>query len=509
MPNMPGSPDPCVIVIFGASGDLVARKLIPALYEMAACDALPDQTRVLGVSRTEMTDEAWRERLRPWAKEHAARFDESTWGPFATRLHYFSGSAAEADIYPGLTEHITALSNEAKCGGNILFYLSVAPNLYEPIVECIGESGLVTEGRKWCSIDRNHVSWQRIVVEKPFGHDVGSASRLNLALGRVFEEDAIYRIDHYLGKEIVQSLLVFRFANTIFEPLWNHRYIDHVQITAAERLGVDRRAAYYDGVGAIRDMIQSHLLQVLALVAMEPPTTFAAHHIRQEKIKVIDAIEPAPLDRLPEFAALGQYAHDEHESAYHLSDGVPSDTTTETFAALAFRFDNWRWADTPFYLRTGKRMASKRTQIVIQFKQPPAQLLRHFDVLEPEPVRPGNQIIIEIAPRGGVSLRFQGKVPGSGLRLDTVAMDFDYAERFKAEPIESYGPLLIDAMRGDQTLFPHRYEVEGTWRAVAPFLGEESAAIRRAIHANYEPGSWGPAVADALLQKNGRAWVNG
>ncbi|MCH8316389.1 MAG: glucose-6-phosphate dehydrogenase (NADP(+)) [Planctomycetes bacterium] len=285
MLTMPGSPDPCVIVIFGASGDLVARKLIPALYEMAACDALPVQTRVLGVSRTVMTDEAWRERLRPWVKEHAARFDESTWARFATRLHYLSGSAADADIYPGLTERITSLSNGAQSGGNILFYLSVAPNLYEPIVECIGESGLVTEGRKWCSIDRNHVPWQRIVIEKPFGHDVESASRLNLALGRVFEEDAIYRIDHYLGKEIVQSLLVFRFANTIFEPLWNHRYIDHVQITAAETLGVGRRAAYYDGVGAIRDMIQSHLLQVLALVAMEPPTTFAAHHIRQDFVQ--------------------------------------------------------------------------------------------------------------------------------------------------------------------------------------------------------------------------------
>ena len=509
MLRMPGSPDPCVIVIFGASGDLVARKLIPALYEMAVCGALPDQTRVLGVSRTEMTDEVWREKLQPWAKDHAARFDASTWAQFTKRLHYFSGSASDAGIYPGLTERITALSNEAKCGGNILFYLAVAPKLYEPIVERIGESGLVTEGRKWCSIDRENVPWQRIVIEKPFGRDLESAAALNSALGRVFEEDAIYRIDHYLGKELVQSLLVFRFANTIFEPLWNHRYIDHVQITAAETLGVGHRAAYYNGVGAIRDMIQSHLLQVLALVAMEPPTTFTAHHIRQEKIKVIDAIEPTPIDRLAEFAALGQYAGDDQESAYHLSDRVPNDSTTETYAALAFRFDNWRWANTPFYLRTGKRMAAKRTQIVIQFKQPPAQLFRHFDQLEAGPILQSNQIIIEIAPRGGVSLRFQGKVPGSGVRLETVAMDFDYAERFKADPIESYGPLLIDVMRGDQTLFPHRYAVEGAWRAVMPFLGEESATIRQTIHANYEPGSWGPAAADVLLQRDGRAWVNG
>lgn len=507
MLSMSDTADPCVIVIFGASGDLASRKLIPSLYEMSQRGDLPQQTRVLGIARTDLSDDAWREKLEPWARKHANGFDEKSWAEFVKRLNYFSGSATEKEIYPALSKRIDELSKQHHCEGNILFYLSVGPGLYEPIVECINNSGLVLEGRKWCSIDRDKTPWQRIIVEKPFGHDLASASSLNLALGRVFEEDAIYRIDHYLGKELVQSLLAFRFANTIFEPLWNHRYIDHVQITAVETLGVGHRAGFYDSVGAIRDMIQSHLLQVLSLVAMEPPTMFTAHHIRQEKIKVIDAITPTPIDRLSEFAVLGQYAGNDDECAYHLADGVPKDSKTETFAAISLVFDNWRWGKTPFYIRTGKRLAAKRTQIVVQFKQPPAQLLKQFDG-ESGNKRLANQIIIEIAPRGGVSLRFAGKVPGSGMRVDTVAMDFDYAERFKADPIEAYGPLLIDAMRGDQTLFQHRYEVEGSWRAVESFLGPQSTSIRNNIQENYKPGSWGPDAADKMLQRHGREWFN-
>ena len=298
MLSMADIADPCVIVIFGASGDLVSRKLIPSLYEMFVHGHLPAQTCILGISRTELSDDDWREKLASWVKKHAASFDEDNWEKFAKRIYYFAGSATEIEIYPNLSKRIEDLSQQSDCRGNILFYLSVGPNLYEPIVECIGASGLVLEGRKWCSIDHDKTPWQRIIVEKPFGHDLVSASSLNLALGRVFEEDAIYRIDHYLGKELVQSLLAFRFANTIFEPLWNHRYIDHVQITAAETLGAGHRAGFYNSVGALRDMIQSHLIQVLSLVAMEPPTSFNAHHIRQEKIKVIDAIVSTPPDRL-------------------------------------------------------------------------------------------------------------------------------------------------------------------------------------------------------------------
>ncbi|MCH8823675.1 MAG: glucose-6-phosphate dehydrogenase [Planctomycetes bacterium] len=508
MLSMADSADPCVIVIFGASGDLVSRKLIPSLYEMSMRGDLPEQTCILGISRTELSDDAWREKLKTWVEKHANGFDDDAWAKFAKRIYYHPGSATENDIYPALSKRIEDLSQQSNCRGNILFYLSVGPTLYEPIVECIGQSGLVLEGRKWCSIDREKTPWQRIIVEKPFGHDLASASSLNLALGRVFEEDAIYRIDHYLGKELVQSLLAFRFANTIFEPLWNHRYIDHVQITAVETLGVGHRAGFYDSVGALRDMIQSHLLQVLSLVAMEPPTSFDAHHIRQEKIKVIDAIESTPIDRLSEFAALGQYAGDKDEPAYHLAEGVPENSKTETFAAISLFFDNWRWAKTPFYIRTGKRLAAKCTQVVVQFKQPPVELFKQFDGENKGNKRSANQIIIEIAPRGGVSLRFAGKVPGTGMKVDTVEMDFDYAERFKADPIEAYGPLLIDAMRGDQTLFQHRYEVEGSWRAVEPFLGEQSAAIRKDIQENYKPGSWGPDAADMLLKKNDREWLN-
>jgi len=506
---MPDAPEPCVIAIFGASGDLTSRKLIPALYEMHCAGHLPKQTCMLGVSRTEYSDDQWRDELRPDVEKHANEFDDTSWREFAKRIFYFAGDGTKPETYGPLQQRIDELSKQHDACGNILFYLSVKPSLYETIVECIDDAGMVLEGKRWCSIDRDQTPWQRIIIEKPIGYDLESAQSLNRTLGRAFEEDAIYRIDHYLGKDLVQNLLVLRFANSIFEPLWSHHYIDHVQISALETVGVGDRAAFYDEAGAIRDMIQSHLLQVMALVAMEPPTDFAPHHIRQEKIKVIDAIKSVSEDKLAESAALGQYAAGDDHPAYHELDDVRNDSTTETFAAVKLQFDNWRWAGTPFYLRTGKHLCAKRTEVVVQFKPPAADLFSGIQPLTGSNDRPPNRLVIEVAPRPGVSLRFEGKVPGLRMRLSPAMMEFDYIDWYGKEPPEAYGPLLLDAMRGDQTLYPHRYEVEGTWRAIMPFIDDRSNVLRRNIQANYKPGTWGPDAADELLRRDGRAWHNG
>jgi glucose-6-phosphate 1-dehydrogenase len=509
MPRMPAEPDPCVIVIFGASGDLTARKLVPALYEQACAGELPAKTAIVGVSRSKYTDEQFRDRLGDAARVHAVGFDESRWRAFAARIFYHPAAADDAGQMGEVALRIDRIAREADIPGNLLFYLSVAPFLYQPIVAAIDRAGLVTEGRRWCAVDRDDSVWQRIVVEKPLGHDSASARELNRALGRVFEEDAIYRIDHYLGKEMVQGLLVFRFANAIFEPIWNHQYIDHVQITAAETVGVEDRVSFYDQTGAVRDMIQSHLLQVLSLVAMEPPTGYAAHYVRQEKIKAIDAIVDISPDALAEHAALGQFGGGADTRAYADLPGVAAGSRTETYAAMLVRFDNWRWAGTPFYLRTGKRMAAKRTEVVVEFKPPAADLFRRAG-MERAAGRHANRFVITIAPDNRVSLQFEGKVPGgAGTVLAPVALEVDYADYFDSPVNEAYGPLLVDVMCGDQTLFKHRYEVEGAWRAVMPLLDETSQPLRRGIVGNYDPGSWGPACADELLAREGRAWYNG
>lgn len=494
------------MVLFGASGDLTHRKLIPALFEASRRGWLPERFALVGVSRTAMTDDEFRERV--WPTEKGKRIDAKEWGEFAQRLHYFAGDAGDPAMYAALDTHLGGIGVKSGvsapgCSPNILFYLSVAPELYEPIIGCIGESGLVTEGRRWCSINPGAAPWQRIIVEKPFGSDLASAESLNRALGRVFEEDAIYRIDHYLGKELVQDILVLRFANSIFEPVWNRGHIDHVQVTAAETLGVGTRAGFYDHAGALRDMVQSHLMQVASLVAIEPPSEYNAAAIMRERIKLFSSAVPIPRERAPEWAALGRYGAGPDGPAYVNEKGVDPARGTETFAAMRVEFQNWRWSGVPFYLRSGKRLAAKVTEVVIQFNRPPTNIFRRLGPgAEPED---GNRLVIHVAPGEGLSLMVYGKVPGQEMRIAHTELELDYTERFGGEALEAYGPLLVDAMRGDRTLYKHRDEVEGSWRICQPLL--ESRRLHGAIE-EYAPGSWGPRGADELLSRDGRKWHN-
>lgn len=523
-PHAAPSAEPCVIVIFGASGDLTHRKLIPSLYDLFRQGVLPRGTQIVGVSRTPMTDDAFRDKLLPSVQKFSAGYDADVWRRFAQSLFYQPGDAAQLTSDGPIVAKINDLAKRAGIlkgasgnSPNILFYLSVSPNLYEPIIDAIGSSGLVTEGKRWCSLNSQDSSWQRIIIEKPFGTDLESAASLNRALGRVFEEEQTFRIDHYLGKELVQNILVMRFANAIFEPIWNRAYVDHIQVTAAETVGVGSRASnYYDtpAGGALRDMVQSHLLQVLAFVAMEPPSIYDAAAIMREKIKLFNSAVPIAEDDAPAMGVFGRYGAGAapDQPAYVAEQGVNPDNRTETFAAIKLGFDNWRWNGVPFYLRSGKKMASKLTEVVVTFKKPPTQLFRDVETGSPESLRrPNNRIVINIAPSEGISLRIDGKVPGGaaggmgGFSIASAKLDMDYQNAFGGEPIEAYGPLILDAIRGDRTLYKHRDEVESSWRIVQPFLN--SGTLRENIQ-EYSPDSWGPPASDAMLARDGRQWHN-
>jgi glucose-6-phosphate 1-dehydrogenase len=492
-----GEPAPaCAMVIFGASGDLTRRKLIPALCNLAAHKLLPHDFAVVGVSRTEMSDEEFRRKVREDIKEFATSpVDAEILKWLIPRLSYISGDFSEPSTFRRLRECLEEADTKWKTHGCYLFYLAVPPSQFAPVVQRLGKAGLTEE---------SETAWRRVVIEKPFGHDLESAQTLNRDILQVLGEKQIYRIDHYLGKETVQNILAFRFANGIFEPIWNRRYIDHVQITVAETVGVEGRGNYYEEAGALRDMVQNHMFQLLALTAMEPPISFAPDSVRDERVKVLCAIKPLDHEDVLHYTVRGQYGsgemNGEHVPGYREEESVAPASNVETFVALELFVENWRWAGVPFYLRTGKRLPRRVSEIAIQFKRAPFVLFRETPVEQLNP----NLLVIRIQPEEGISLRFEGKVPGPVMQLGTVKMDFRYADYFGTTPSTGYETLLYDVMTADSTLFHRSDMVEVGWRVVTPILDVWKAITPRNFP-NYAAGTWGPKEADELI-KDGRKW---
>lgn len=505
-------PHNCVLVIFGASGDLTQRKLVPALYDLYSQSMMPENFAILGISRSQFSDDEFREKMLTGVQKFGHDFTEEQWRQFAPHIHYHAGDSTKSEDFGDIKKRIYSLAEEHDAGDNVLFYLSLAPRLYDPTIQNIGAHNMVTEGKAWCSINRTTRPWQRIIIEKPFGHDLDSASHLNRVLGRVFEDESVYRIDHYLGKETVQNTFVFRFANAIFEPVWNRTYIDHIQITAAETVGVEGRGGYYDSPdgGAMRDMIQSHLLQLMTLVAMEPPVSMRAADIRSEATKVLIAARKPKPNEVDDIAVRGQYIGGVVDGkklvAYRDEEGVGDESLTDTYAALKVFVDTWRWRGVPFYLRSGKRLKQKVTEIVVYFKATPHPLFADSGEGSKQDGLTRNQIVISVAPDQGIRVRFVGKVPGIGMKTAPVIMDFDQTRQFSnASPIEGYALLLYDAMRGDQTNFKQREEIEQAWSIVQPVLDKWEEQGEHGLHF-YESGHWGPDAAEEMMTRENRHW---
>ena len=476
------------IVIFGASGDLTHRKLIPALYNLYKIGRLSENFSVLGVARSDLNDETFRKKMRE-ALIHNEETTPETLDAFCSHLYYQAVNTSDAQDYGKLVPRLDELHDKYQTCGNTLYYMSTPPSLYGVIPECLAAHGLNTE----------EYGWKRIIVEKPFGYDEKTAQALDIQIHRFFEEHQIYRIDHYLGKETVQNLLVLRFSNGWFEPLWNRNFIDYVEITGAESIGVEERGGYYDGSGAMRDMFQNHLLQVLAMVAMEPPAIINANSMRDEVAKVMHSLRPLTSEDMENNLVLGQYTAAEingkMEKGYLEEKGVPADSRTETYIALRCEIENWRWAGVPFYVRTGKRLPARVTEIVIHFKTTPHPV---FSQNAPE-----NKLIIRIQPDEAISMRFGLKKPGAGFEAKEVSMDFRYADLAGAQVLTAYERLLLDAMKGDATLFARTDAVHAAWKFVQPILDYKANGGR--VH-EYEAGTWGPVAADKLIAKHGKVW---
>jgi glucose-6-phosphate 1-dehydrogenase len=491
-------PDPCMLVLFGATGDLSHRKLVPALYQLWRSNLLPYEFRLVAVGRRDYDDATFAAEMHGSVAEHSRvkPIDEAVWAEFAKRIRYERVDFDKPEDFDRLAARLTEHAAETGTHGNLLFYLATQESAFPVIVNELGRCGLDHE--------THDGGWRRVVIEKPFGHDLDSAIRLNREVSKVFRESQVFRIDHYLGKETVRNLLVFRFGNGIFEPIWNRRYVDHVQITVAESQGLDSRGEFYEETGASRDVLQNHLLQLATLVAMEPPAMFSPEALRDEKVKVLRAISPFTRDEVERYVVRGQYARgwigEQEVPGYREDPEVDPASETETFVATRLEIDNWRWAGVPFYLRTGKRLPKRATEIAIQFRPVPHRLFVE-SATEPDP----NLLALRIQPDEGILLRFVAKVPGLGVDIRAVNMDFTYGSAFAVDSPDAYETLILDAMLGDGSLFTRADEVEEAWRIVTPII-EGWLDMPPPEFPDYEAGSWGPREADQLIERDGRHW---